>query len=284
MKGTDRAILLTLMMVGLLATFYFMILAPKRDQASTLDEEITTLQSSVDTAEQVVAYAQQAREEFPQDYTRVVTLGKAVPDQADSASMLVQLSSISEKSKVEFRGIELGQGAGAAAPAPAPPAEPAPSPEGAQPPAEGEPAPENVPAGGAPTVSDVAQPATEATAASLPIGASVGPAGLATLPYKLAFKGTFFQVADFFSGVDELVGLREQSGQVVADGRLLTLDGFALQGGGPGASPELGATFAVTSYVTPVGQGLTLGATPGGPAPPISPAQPQTTPASTVTP
>jgi hypothetical protein len=59
---------------------------------------------------------------------------------------------------------------------------------------------------------------------------------------------------------------------------LLTVDGFSLLGGAPGSSPELKANFAVTSYVTPSTQGLTLGATPGGPA--VSPAQPGTTPAS----
>ena len=30
-----------------------------------------------------------------------------------------------------------------------------------------------------------------------PLGASVGPAGLATMPYEVTFKGDFFAIADF---------------------------------------------------------------------------------------
>ena len=287
MKGTDRAILLALPVVALLAGFYFMVLAPKRESASKLGTEIATLQTELDDQKQVVAFSEQARKDFPKYYSRVVVLGKAVPAQADTASMLVQLDTISDRSKVNFLGIELGAaGGGAAEPAPASP------PPGEEPPAaEEDPAEagdegsgENVPAGGAPTVSDAPTPATEATAATLPIGATLGPAGLATLPYKLTFRGSFFDVAGFFSRVDELVSFGKGSGQVAVDGRLLTIDGFSLVGGEPGSSPELDASFALTSYVTPPDQGAALGATPQGPAPAPSPAQPPTTPTSTVTP
>ena len=62
--------------------------------------------------------------------------------------------------------------------------------------------------------------------------------------------------------------------QVVANGRLLTIDGFALKAGGPGF-PTLDADFATTSYATPSDQGLTAGATPTGPASiPPSPRRP----------
>ncbi|MBA2545471.1 MAG: type 4a pilus biogenesis protein PilO, partial [Solirubrobacterales bacterium] len=124
MKASDRGILMALLLVGLLAGIYFMVLAPKREQASALGEEISSLQASIDEEEQVAVFAEQARQEFPKFYSRVVVLGKAVPEQADSASMLVQLNSIANRSDVEFRGIELAEGSGAAeaAPAPAPPA------------------------------------------------------------------------------------------------------------------------------------------------------------------
>jgi len=280
MKASDRGILMALLLVGLLAGIYFMVLAPKREQASALGEEISSLQASIDEEEQVAVFAEQARQEFPEFYSRVVVLGKAVPEQADSASMLVQLNSIANRSDVEFRGIELAEGSGAAEAAPAP-APPAPADPNAAPPPEGAPLPaESVPTGSTPTATEVPVPATEAAAASLPIGATVGPAGFPTLPYGLSLKGSFFDLADYMAGIDSLVDLKSASGQVAADGRLLTVDGFAFEGGAPGSSPELAAFFAVTSYVTPEAQGLTLGATPGGPAP----ALPPTTPATSVTP
>ena len=79
--------------------------------------------------------------------------------------------------------------------------------------AGGEPAPESdTDAAAAPSVTGVAAPATETAAANLPIGATVGSAGLPTLPYDLDFKGNFFQVADFVSGLDELISLRGRLG------------------------------------------------------------------------
>ena len=89
-------------------------------------------------------------------------------------------------------------------------------------------------------------PATEAIAASLPIGAAVGPAGLGTLPYELTFRGQFFQVADFIAGLDRLVDMRD-GGHVAADGRLLTIDGFALSQDERQGFPWLEASFTVTS-------------------------------------
>jgi len=302
----DRVILLSLAIVALLAAFYFMVLSPKRDKASKLGEENTQVQASIDEQKQVVSFAEQARQDFPRYYGRLVVLGKAVPEQADQASMLVQLSQVANSSGVEFRAIKVSEGSGAAAaPAPAaaapttPPAEgttttpgttTAPSDGTTTTPSDGS----TPPAGGSATgtgsmatpaaASTGPAPATEASAASLPIGATVGHAGLPILPYELTFQGSFFDIADFMSGVDSLVHLQQGSGQVAADGRLMTVDGFSLK---PiptlsGGEQKLDATFIVTTYVVPSEQGLTAGASPTAPG--ASPLQPQATPASTTTP
>ncbi len=276
MKSTDRAILVSGAVLGLLVLFYFMALAPKREEAAKLGDEITTLEASIVEQEQVASFAEQARSDFPTYYGRMVVLGKAVPADADSASMLVELNAISNRANVDFRGIQLGQAESsgeAAAPAAAtPPAEGSTPPaEGSTPPAEGSTAAASTQAAATPA------PATEAAAATVPIGSGVGPAGLPTLPYNLFFNGGFFQVADFIAGVDGLVSVDDDSGKVAVGGRMLTIDGFTLQGGAPGSSPTLESQLVTTSYVTPAEQGLTLGAGPGGPAPA---GQAQGTPAS----
>jgi Tfp pilus assembly protein PilO len=280
----DRAILLSLAVVGLLAAFYLMILSPKREKASELGEKVTELQSSIDQQEQVVAAGEQTRQQFPTYYGRLVVLGKAVPEQADTASMMVQLNQIAGRTDVEFRGLSLGEGGGGApastpaAPAPAAPAGgtgTTPS-ETATTPSEGS---TPAPAAGdsaTPAAATTPAPATEATAANLPIGAAVGPAGLPTLPYDLSFRGSFFDVTNFLTGVDSLVQLREGSGQVSANGRLLTVDGFSLSSPTLDPVPTLKVDFSVTSYVVPSEQGLTAGASPSGPA--VSPAEPPATP------
>jgi Tfp pilus assembly protein PilO len=95
------------------------------------------------------------------------------------------------------------------------------------------------------------------------------------MPYDMSFVGSYFDVANFLKGVDDLVHLRG-SGQVAADGRLLTVDGFSLKPSPdtkPGdPNPQLVVSLAVTSYVTPASEGLTLGASPSGPAPALQPA------------
>ena len=266
MKTTDRAVMIGFLAVGLLVGFYLMVLSPKREEAKTLGDEVAQLEASIAEQEQLATYAQQARDEFPKYYGRMVVLGKAVPEEADSASLLVQLNSMSEAAGTSFQTLALAQAqGGASATATPPPTEAAPA-EGTTPPS-GEAAPAPAVGSEATTAAGTtAVPATEASAASLPIGATVGSAGLPTLPYDLGFTGNFFQIADFLGELDESIKLREESGQVTVDGRLATVDGFALEGGAPGSSPTLEASFLMTTYLTPADQGLTLGATPEGPA------------------
>ena len=264
MKGSDRTILILLPVVALIAAFWFLVIAPKREEASTLDTEIASLQAEVDTAEQQAAFAEQARQDFPEDYEKVVTLGKAVPQDDDTASLFAQLSGVASKANVEFSSLELMSSGDGAEPAP----EPAPAPAAAEPTAEAP--PEEAPPGGETTTTAPSAPATESAAALLPIGATVGPANLPVMPYKLQFKGSFFHVADFVKGLDS--GVTTADKKVAVDARLLTIDGFSLSGDPDLGFPHLVADFAVTTYVTPETEGLTSGATPSGPAPVSAPA------------
>ncbi len=116
-------------------------------------------------------------------------------------------------------------------------------------------------------------PPTEAAASLLPLGASIGAAGLGVMPYSLTFSGDFFQIANFIGGIDSLVHTGAKS-NVAVDGRLVTLDGFSLNAESEEgkSTATLNASFAVTTYVTPPTQGITAGATPSAPAPVTTPA------------
>ncbi len=186
------------------------------------------------------------------------------------------VNSIAKHSRVRFDAISISDASGASttsnlAPAPAPAA----------------PAPSTPPSGETASGDSTAVPAsatvapTETAASLLPIGATIGTAGLGVMPYDLSFSGDFFHVADFISGIDAMV--HTKGSRVAVDGRLLTLDGFALNGDSDLGFPHLDATFAVTTYVTPSEQGLTAGASPSGPgaagtATPASTTPPVTTP------
>jgi hypothetical protein len=99
------------------------------------------------------------------------------------------------------------------------------------------------------------------------------------MPYDLQFSGDFFHVADFIGGIDSMV--HTEGSHVAVDGRLLTLDGFALNGDQDLGFPHLNATFAVTTYLTPTSQGVTAGASPTGPVAPSAAATATATAATT---
>jgi Tfp pilus assembly protein PilO len=266
--------------VALAVGFYMLVLGPKREEASKLSDQVDSLNASITAAEQQVAYGEQARQDFPKYYGRMVVLGKAVPAEADTASLLVQVNSIADQSKTDFRAIALNQGAGSGGSstttAPASPT----SPTGAASTASTASSTASTGSTTAPAPTAAPAPATEATAAALPIGSVVGPAGLPTTAYSLSMRGGYFDVANFIGKVDDLVTPVAGGAQLSPDGRLLTINGFGLEVNGTGPSPQLKASFVVTAYSTG-DQGLTLGASPSAPAP-TSPGETQVQPASAV--
>lgn len=269
MKSTDRTILLGLAVVGLVVAFWFLLLSPKREEASQLEADVAELQAQADESEQAAAAGEQAKGDFPVNYRRLVSLGKAVPKDADTSSLLVELQALSDRSDVDFRSISLDAASAGTAVAPAEAT--------ATPPATEADATATAAATPAGTTTPGALP-TEATAALLPIGATVGSAGLPVMPYVLEFQGGFFDIADFFGRVDGMVVIEESGDSVKVDGRLLTIDGFALEAG-PAGFPSLVANVQASSYLTPADQGVTAGASPTAPA-----AAAPTDPAATATP
>jgi Tfp pilus assembly protein PilO len=263
MTATNRAIVAALAVIVLAIAFWMLLLGPKRDEASKLGTQVEKAKSSLAQHRAEVAQALEARREFADNYEQLVVLGKAVPGDDDTASLLVQLNRIADKAGVSFRTLTLESSEGEAPPpTPAAPAPEAPSPEG------------SAPEGSTGTPASLASP-TEVAASTMPLGAAIGPAGLGVMPYTLTFDGQFFQMADFIKGLDSLV--ETQNAKVSVDGRLITINGFSLAPDPNIGFPSLEATFSVTTYLTPPEQGVTSGATPAAPAPAAA------TPAATTT-
>jgi Tfp pilus assembly protein PilO len=250
MASANRLIVAVLVVAALAIGFWTLALGPKREKADELGSQVDSLKVSLVEAQSQAEQAAAARREFPKDYQQLVVLGQAVPAGDETASLLVELNQVSTDSKVKFESIQLTGSSEAAAPAEAPAA---PAPEAAA----------GGPSGAVPASATV--PPTEAAASLLPLGAAIGPAGLGVMPYSLAFSGDFFQVADFIDEIDSLVHTGDA--KVAVDGRLVTLDGFALNADPVLGFPHLDATFAVTTYLTPPEQGITAGASPTAPAP-----------------
>jgi Tfp pilus assembly protein PilO len=267
--------------VGVVAAFWFGVLAPKRKEASDLKTQVGQLQSQLSDQQQTIASAQQARSSFAADYHKLVVLGKAVPGDSDQASLLVQLNALAQRAGVSFQSLSLDQAAAGAAPTTsAPPTTDTTSTDttstdttSTDASAAGS---ETTPTDATPAPGGVDAPsttATETSAAMLPLGAAIGPAGLPVMPYQLTFTGGYFQISKFLRSVDSLVHTRH--GGVTVSGRLVTVNSFDLTpeqststtGAATASASKLEAQLSVTTYVSPADQGLTGGATPTGPAP-----------------
>jgi Tfp pilus assembly protein PilO len=266
-RSSDKAILVALPMLAVLAAIYLLVISPKREEASALEAKVAELQAAVTQQEDLAAAAELAKETFPRNYARMVLLGEAVPADSEQASLLVELQAIADKAGVGLNGVELTEGGGGDVPPP-PPA-PAQTPAQTAEQSEQEVAAAESgtpPAAGAPPVAGTPVPATEASASVTPFGSTIGPAGLPLTKYKVSLGGTYFELADFLAGMDKLISLSND--QVKVNGRLITIDDFTLSSDGSG-SGELTAELNVTAYLAPAGDATAVGAT-GVTAPPTT--------------
>lgn len=234
MTSSNRAIVAMIALAVLAFIFWTQLLSPKREEAKELGAQVEQLETSLVQHNAEIAEGEEAKKEFSTEYQRLVVVGKAVPGDDDIASLLVQANRLADRAGGTFRDIQLSaEGGGEEASAPP-----------------------------AATAEAPASP-TEVAASLLPLGATIGPAGLAVMPYTVTFDGSFFEIADFIKGIDSLVKTNDE--EVAVDGRLVTVDGFALQADPEVGFPALQASFALTTYLTPPGEGATGGATPSAP-------------------
>lgn len=237
MNSGTRVIVAMVAVAALALAFWMLLLSPKKAELSKLDSQVVRQEESLSLHKEEVQRGLAAEQAFPQEYQQLVVLGKAAPAEDDTASLLVQLNEIARHAHVRFETFQLSGSAGEEAGAEASET------------AEGE---------------EPASP-TEVAASTMPLGASVGPAGLAAMPYALTFKGSFFHLADFIHGLDSLV--KTKNAEVDVSGRLITINGFSLNADSNKGFPFLEASFSVTTFLVPPAQGITGGATPGSPEP-----------------
>ncbi len=195
----------------------------------------------------------------------MVKLGTAVPEDDDQATLIHDLDAMGTENDLDFQSFAVSEdAAGATTSAPAPPASGTDSSSTDRRPTRPRPRP-RPPRRSAPT---------EASAATLPLGATVGPAGLPVTPYTLTYHGGFFDMAGLFSDLDNRVKVNDAGTDPIAHGRLMTVDGFAMSADPVKGFPSVAAEIAVTTYMVPADQGIAAGATPAGPAPVGSPDAP----------
>jgi Tfp pilus assembly protein PilO len=233
----DRIVIAVVCAVALIAGAWILVIQPKRDQAASLDKQVTTAQSQLDSVRAQVAQGQAARAAFARSYTQLARLGEAVPSDDNVPSLIYQLQGAAGSAGVDFRSLTLQSASGASTPAPA-----------------------------TSTSAKQATPgspqAASALAGPLPPGATIGPAGFPEEQFAFTFQGNFFHLANFFKRLEGFVVASIKA--VAVSGRLMTLNAFSLQPATQGF-PAITASIAATTYLVPASQGLFNGATPAGP-------------------
>jgi Tfp pilus assembly protein PilO len=225
-EADSRRLLIAVAIVLLAAAaFWLLLLSPKRKEADELATQVASQQQVLTEAQTKEAEGEAARKAFPKDYREMVVLGKAVPEGDETASLIVQIATIASRSHVEFQDLTLESTGGESTETASLAQEAGPSS-----------APKPV-------------PPTEAEAALLPLGATVGEANLGAMPYKLSLLGTYSHVADFIQGVERLIKTHDE--HLTVNGRLLTMDGVSLTPEGDDRSSILSAEIGFTAYLAP---------------------------------
>jgi hypothetical protein len=168
---SNKLVFGVLAVAGLAAAYWFLLLAPKREESAALERQVAVKQQEVTAAEATLASYRQARDTYKVTYARVTRLGKAVPADDDVRSLVVQLDAASKTAKVNFQSIS-ATGTSAASTEPA----------------------------GAPT----------GAAAPPPGAVQSSSAGFSTMPFALSFSGDYGHLSSLFSELERFVAVDDQ--------------------------------------------------------------------------
>jgi Tfp pilus assembly protein PilO len=111
---TYRILIVAVVALGAVGGYWKLVLAPKRAEVTELDAQVATQQAQLAQTQQLIATYQGARDAYKTNYDTVVRLGKAVPADDDTRSLVVQLDAAAKRSGVDFDTINVnGSGGGA---------------------------------------------------------------------------------------------------------------------------------------------------------------------------
>jgi Tfp pilus assembly protein PilO len=247
MTRTNR-ILISVVAIGLaVCAYYFLLLAPKRDEITKLDTKVAAKQAEVAQARQTLVTYEAARKSYKANYALLARLGKAVPGDDDVRSLLVQLESAAEGSGVDFSMIELGSGV----------------------------------SGGQGSTTPAAAGADGSLAAA-PGSVPVSGGELSAMPFNFSFTGGYFDLSNFFAKLEHFVTINNE--RIGVTGRLLRLESVSIAPSSAGF-PDMQAQIGAATYLVPPVEGVTGAAAPGAAqaagTTPSTPTTPGTTPPTT---
>src|SRR3954453_17167042 len=100
---------------AIVAAYCFLMLAPKCEVATKVQDELSQAQIERDTAVAKADGLTAAKRSFATDYATVIYLGKSIPSTVDMPSLLVQLDRAARGTCIGFTSIKAGDRTSASA-------------------------------------------------------------------------------------------------------------------------------------------------------------------------
>lgn len=237
MTRTKTLIPVAVLVIAAVA-YWFLVLAPKRDEAAALATQVSAAEVQLQQAEATAAQYASSRKSYRANYTRMASLGKALPADDDVRSLLVQLDTTAEDADVEFETIDAGQQSGASAAA-----------SGATP-----------------------------TGPITPGAVAFGSAGMSAMPFAFTLSGSFLDLSSLLGDLEHFVTVRDGridvNGRLM---RIESLSLEPSEAGSTTLRAQINATTYLMPATADIEAAAPVGeATPTTPADSASPVVPQT--------
>ena len=108
MTTRDRLMLIGIVALAVLLGAWFMVVAPKREQASKVNAEVEAAHQQVSTAETEADSAASSRAQYSTAYASLVSLGQAVPSTPETPALIYTLDKATHRRDVQFSSISTG--------------------------------------------------------------------------------------------------------------------------------------------------------------------------------
>ncbi|MFI4985347.1 MAG: hypothetical protein ACHP93_00960 [Solirubrobacterales bacterium] len=229
MTVRDRLVVIALSALAVLAAVWLLLVSPERQQAATLQAQVSQASAQLASAESQVAAARSAQSRYAAAYASLVSLGKAVPPGREVPSLVYQLAQASNQKHVDFSSIVSGSGT---------------------------------------TASGSSSSSSAAATPAAALGGFTQMPFTFVFNGTFSDLYHLFQQLDRFT-VRTASGDLQVSGRLltIQSAKLAPATSVgAGAGSGKGGGQELSGTITATAYVLPAAQGLTGSATPASPS------------------
>jgi Tfp pilus assembly protein PilO len=112
---TYRTLLVAVIAVVAVGGYWKFALAPKRAEAADLEQQVVAAQAQLGQTRATIATYQDAKSAYKANRATVVRLGKAVPADDDTRSLVVQLDAAAKRSGIDFDNVDITAGGAAGA-------------------------------------------------------------------------------------------------------------------------------------------------------------------------